>query len=223
MRPRRLSVLFRPGVSMPTFILPAALLGLTLMIQPGRAEDRMPEIPADKLTEAQKRAAEAFEQSRKTPVFGPFVPLLRSPDFMITASNMGLYLRYNSVLPLKVSEFVILLVAREWTQQLEWHIHAPIALKAGLDPAIVEAVREGRRPEAMPDDEALAYAFSSELQHNKAVSDRTYAAVVARFGEQGAIDLAGINGYYTLLAMSMNMARTALPGGAPPPLPPLIR
>ncbi|KAB1069515.1 carboxymuconolactone decarboxylase family protein [Methylobacterium planeticum] len=193
------------------------------MTQPGQSQDRMPEIPAGQLSEAQTRAAAEFERTRKTPVFGPFVPLLRSPEFMITASNMGLYLRYNSVLPLKISEFVILLVAREWTQQLEWHIHAPIALKAGLDPAIVEAVREGRRPGQMPDDEALAYAFSSELRQNKAVSDATYAAVVARFGEQGAIDLAGINGYYALLAMSMNMARTALPGGAPPPLPPLIR
>ncbi|HEV7438297.1 MAG TPA: carboxymuconolactone decarboxylase family protein [Methylobacterium sp.] len=209
----------RPGRSR----LPAALLGLTLMTQPGQSQDRMPEIPADQLSEAQKRAAAEFERTRNTPVFGPFVPLLRSPDFMVTASNMGLYLRYKSVLPLKISEFVILLVAREWTQQLEWHIHAPIALKAGLDPAIVEAVREGRRPGAMPEDEALAYAFSSELRQNKAVSDETYAAVVARFGEQGAIDLAGINGYYTLLAMSMNMARTALPGNAPPPLPNLIR
>ncbi|WP_336489661.1 carboxymuconolactone decarboxylase family protein [Methylobacterium nigriterrae] len=184
--------------------------------------DRMPEIPAERLTEAQRRAAAAFEQARKTPVFGPFVPLLRSPDFMLTASSMGLYLRYDSVLPLRISEFVILIVARAWTQQLEWHIHAPIARAAGLDPAIVEALREGRRPDAMPADEALAYAFSTELQQNRAVSDPTYAAVVARFGEQGAIDLAGINGYYTLLAMTMNMARTALPDGAPPPLPPLI-
>ena len=75
----------------------------------------------------------------------------------------------------------------------------------------------------MPEDEALAYAFSTELHRNKAVSDTTYAAVVARFGEQGAIDMAGINGYYTLLAMTLNMARTALPAGTAPPLPPLIK
>lgn len=187
------------------------------------AQDRLPEIPADKLTEAQKKASEEFLAARKVPVFGPFVPLLRSPELMLNASNMGLHLRYRSALPLKLSEFVILLTAREWSQQLEWHIHQPIALKAGLDPAIVEAIRDGRRPDAMPEDEALVYAFSTELHRNKAVSDKTYAAVVARFGEQGAIDMAGINGYYTLLAMTLNMARTALPAGTEPPLPPLIR
>ncbi|GJE54712.1 MULTISPECIES: carboxymuconolactone decarboxylase family protein [Methylobacterium] len=188
-----------------------------------RAQDRMPEIPADTQTEAQKKASEEFLVARKVPVFGPFVPLLRSPQLMLNASNMGLYLRYNSVVPLKLSEFTILLTAREWSQQLEWQIHEPIARKAGLDPAIVEAVREGRRPDAMGEDETLVYAFATELHRNKAVSDKTYARVVEKFGEQGAIDLAGINGYYTLLAMTLNMARTALPAGVTPPLPDLIK
>ncbi|GJE60569.1 carboxymuconolactone decarboxylase family protein [Methylobacterium trifolii] len=187
-----------------------------------RPADRMPVIPEDQLTDAQVAASEAFLAARKIPVFGPFVPLLRSPEFMLTASTMGLYLRYGSVIPLEISEFTILLVAREWSQQLEWQIHHPIALKAGVDPAVTEAIAEGRRPDAMTPDQALAYAFSTELMRNRAVSDPTYAAVVARFGEQGAIDLAGINGYYALLAMTMNMARTAVPDGAPPPLKPLI-
>ena len=108
------------------------------------AQDRLPPIPADALSPEQKAASEAFLAARKTPVFGPFVPLLRSPELMTNASNMGLHLRYRSVLPLRLSEFIILITAREWTQQLEWHIHAPIALKAGLDPAIVAAIREGR-------------------------------------------------------------------------------
>ena len=186
-------------------------------------QDRLPEIPADRLTDAQKAASEAFRAARNGPVFGPFVPLLRSPELMTNASTMGLHLRYRSVLPLHLSEFIILITAREWTQQLEWHIHAPIALKAGLDPAIVAAIREGRRPDAMGEAEALVHAFSTELHRNRAVSDTTYARAVAAFGEQGAVEMAGINGYYTLLAMSMNMARTALPDGAEPPLPPLVR
>ncbi|GJE18265.1 carboxymuconolactone decarboxylase family protein [Methylobacterium marchantiae] len=193
------------------------------VIAPALAEDRMPEIPADRQTEAQKKASEDFLAARKVPVFGPFVPLLRSPELMTNASNMGLHLRYHSVLPLRLSEFIILLTAREWTQQLEWHIHQPIALKAGLDPAIVEAIREGRRPDAMGEEETLVYALSTELHRNKAVSDTTYTRVVETFGEQGAIEMAGINGYYTLLAMSMNMAQTALPPGTSPPLPPLIK
>lgn len=186
-------------------------------------QDRLPEIPAEVLSDAQVAAAAAFRAARGTPVFGPFVPLLRSPELMTNASTMGLHLRYRSVLPLHLSEFIILITAREWTQQLEWHIHAPIALKAGLDPAIVAAIREGRRPDTMGEAEALVHAFSTELHRNRAVSDTTYARAVAAFGEQGAVEMAGINGYYTLLAMSMNMARTALPDGAEPPLPPLVR
>jgi 4-carboxymuconolactone decarboxylase len=187
------------------------------------AQDRMPEIPANKQTEAQKKASDEFLAARKVPVFGPFVPLLRSPQLMLNASNMGLYLRYNSVIPLKLSEFTILLTAREWSQQLEWQIHEPIARKAGLDPAVIDAIKEGRRPDAMGEDEALVYAFSTELHRIKAVSDTTYARVVQKFGEQGAIDLAGINGYYTLLAMTLNMARTALPAGVEPPLPAFVK
>lgn len=185
--------------------------------------DRLPPIQAEALTDAQTEASEAFLAARQTPVFGPFVPLLRSPELMTNASTMGLHLRYRSVLPLHLSEFIILITAREWTQQLEWHIHAPIALKAGLDPAIVAAIREGRRPDAMGPEEALVHAFSTELHRNRAVSDTTYARAVEAFSEQGAVEIAGINGYYTLLAMSMNMARTALPDGAAPQLPPLIR
>ncbi len=183
--------------------------------------DRMPAIPEDALSPEQRAAAESFARSRGTPVFGPFVPLLRSPDLMLRASDMGLYLRYESALPLALSEFAILIVARLWSQQVEWHIHHPIALKAGVRPETAAAIAEGRRPEGMSADEAIVYAFSTELQGNRAVSDATYAATVARFGERGAIDLAGINGYYALLAMTMNVARTALPEGAPAPLRPL--
>ena len=199
---------------------PAAALAAALAWGTAMAQDRMPEIPADKLTEAQRQAAEEFRRVRGVPVFGPFTPLLRSPELMLAARAMGDYLRYKSSLPLRINEFVILITAREWTQQLEWAIHHPIALKAGLDQAIAQAVAEGRRPENMPEEEALAWEFSTELHRSKSVSDATYAKIVERFGEQGAIDMAGVNGYYTFLAMAMNMARTPPPNGAEPALKP---
>ncbi|MCJ2070203.1 carboxymuconolactone decarboxylase family protein [Methylobacterium sp. J-030] len=173
--------------------------------------ERMPVIPAEGLTTAQAEAAAAFEAERGVPVFGPFVPLLRSPELMLCASRMGLYLRYGSALPLRISEFTILIVAQAWSQPVEWAIHHPIALKAGVAPETAQALSEGRRPDTMSADEALAYDFSTELTHHRAVGDATYAAAAARFGEQGVIDLAGINGYYALLAMVMNVARTAVP------------
>src|SRR3974377_67980 len=107
------------------------------------AQDRMPESPADKMTDAQKKAAQEFAAGRGTPVFGPFVPLLRSPEVMLRAKAMGDYLRFKNVLPAKLSEFVVLLTARQWTQQYEWDFHYPIAIKAGLNPDVAKAIADG--------------------------------------------------------------------------------
>src|SRR5260221_12134036 len=180
--------------------------------------DRMPEIPADKMTPEQKKAADDFFAERKTPVFGPFIPLLRSPEVMLRAKAMGDYLRYKSVLPPQLNEFAILITARRWTQEYEWAVHQPIAVKAGLKAEITQDLAEGRRPQGMSADEEMIYEFSSELHQNQGVSDATYARVLGRFGEQGVIDLIGVNGYYTFLAMVLNTTRTALPKGAAPPL-----
>jgi len=187
------------------------------------AQDRMPAIPADKLTDAQKRAIEEFKKARSAEVSGPFVPLLRSPEVMSRARAMGDYLRYKSVLPPRLSEFVILLTARRWTQNYEWNAHAPLARQAGLSPDIISAIVEGRRPEQMPDDEDALYTFCDELHRNQSVSDATYARALARFGEQGIIDTLGITGYYTMLAMVLNTARTPVPPGATPALKPFPR
>ena len=179
----------------------------------------MPEIPVDKMTEAQKKAAEEFAAGRGVPVFGPFIPLLRSPEVMLRAKAMGDYLRYKSVLPPKLNEFAILITARQWTQQYEWAVHYPIAIKAGLSADIAKAVLEGRRPQSMPEDEEIIYEFCTELHRNQSVSDASYARALARFGEQGVIDLVGVNGYYTFLAMVLNTARTPVPKGSTPALP----
>lgn len=189
---------------------------LPLLAGPALAQDRLPPLASDQLTPEQQAASEAFLAARKVPVFGPFVPLLRSPELMTSARAMGDYLRYRSALPQRISEFVILVTAREWTQDLEWKIHQPIALKVGVLPETVQAIAEGRRPEHMSDEEAAAWSFSTELHHNRSVSDATYAAALAKFGEKGVMDLAGINGYYTMLAMAVNVARTPSGQGAPP-------
>lgn len=194
--------------------LPA--LAVLSLAGPARAQDRLPPIAPDRMTPEQRSASEAFLAARKVPVFGPFVPLLRSPELMTSARSMGDYLRYRSSLPQRISEFVILVTAREWTQDLEWKIHQPIALKAGILPETVQAIAEGRRPEHMTDEETAAWSFSTELHHNKSVSDATYAAALARFGDKGVMDLAGINGYYTMLAMALNVARTPSGQGAAP-------
>src|ERR671931_322327 len=127
----------------------AALAAAMLCASSALAQDRLPPIPAAKLTEAQKKAAAEFLVERKQEVFGPFVPLSRSPQLMINAARMGTYLRFGNSLPRDVSEFAILLVSRRWTQQYEWFVHAADGKTAGLSDAIIQAVADGRRPDGM--------------------------------------------------------------------------
>ena len=144
--------------------------------------------------------------------------MLRSPEVMLRAKAMGDYLRFRNVLPKRVSEMVILITAREWTQQYEWAYHYGFALEEGLAKAIVEAIAEGRRPDGMGEDEAAAYDFSIELHRTRRVSDATYARALKLFGEQGIIDLIGVSGYYSFLAMMMNVARSKPDLADVPPL-----
>jgi 4-carboxymuconolactone decarboxylase len=174
----------------------------------GPQGDRLPPIPASQLTPAQREAVEAFRTARGGAITGPFHPLLRSPELMTRTRAMGDYLRYKSSLPPRYSEFVILLTAREWSQQYEWNAHYPIAIKAGLDPDIANAIAEGRRPTAMSAEQAALFDFCRELHRDKSVSDAAYAQVLQLFGEQGVVDAIGISGYYSMLAMVLNTART---------------
>ena len=200
-----------------------ALAAFSAVALPAAAQDRMPPIPADKLTDAQKKAVEEFKAARSADISGPFVPLLRSPEVMSRARAMGDYLRFRSVLPPRLSEFVILLTARQWTQTYEWNAHAPLARQAGLRADIVDAIADGRRPERMADEEEILYTLCDELGRNRSVSDATYAKAVAAFGEQGVVDALGITGYYTFLAMVLNTARTPLAAGATAALRPFPR
>lgn len=181
--------------------------------------DRMPPIPPEKWTDAQSKAAAEFARMRGQDVFGPFALMLRSPEVMLRAAAMGDYMRYRTSLPPALNEFIILLTARHWSQQFEWHVHQPAALKAGLSEAIVHAVSKGRRPERMSADETTIYDFATELLRLQSISDETYARARERFGEAGIIDMVGVAGYYSFLSMMMNTARTAVPAGSEvPPL-----
>lgn len=180
--------------------------------------DRLPPLPENQWSEDQRRYARDIINGPRGGLISPFVPLLRSPELMDRAQRMGEYLRYRSRLPLRLSEFAILLTARHWTQQVEWAIHAPIALREGVAADVVESIRVGRQPPQLPDDEAAIYRFCSELQHQRAVSDITWAEAVALFGEDGVMDLIGIAGYYAFLSMVMNASRTAVPSSTVAPL-----
>lgn len=197
-------------------MLALALAALSLAAPAARAQDRLPTIPPQDYTAAQKQAAEAFAEARGKPPFGPFEPLMYSPEVMTLARAMGDYLRFKSKIGTTLSELVILLTARRWTQDYEWYVHAPIAEKAGIAPEIVAAIRDGRRPQQMSDDETIVYDFTVELQDTKRLSDTTFARAEGRFGRPAIVDLAAISCYYTLLAMELNAARYPIPRDGKP-------
>ena len=177
------------------------------------AEERLPTIAPAQYTPDQAQAAVEFETARKGPVFGPFEPLMHSPQVMTLSRSMGDYLRYKSAIGNTMSELVILVVAREWTQDFEWWYHYPLAIKAGISKDIADAIADGRRPVGMSADEDMIYNYTTELARNKRVSDVTFDRVKARFGTKGVVDLTGIAGYYTFLAMQLNSAQYKIPKG----------
>ncbi|MBM3356138.1 MAG: carboxymuconolactone decarboxylase family protein [Betaproteobacteria bacterium] len=196
------------------------------------AEQRFKPIPLENLTPEQRALADAIRSgprgavkgsaaARPGPLGGPFNVWLRSPGIGQIIQSLGAEIRFRSSLPPKLNELAIIITARHWSCQYEWSAHHRLALEAGLDPAIGEDIAHGRRPAKMSADETIVYHFSRELHETQCVSDATYQRALDRFGERGVMDLIAVNGYYGLVSMTLNVDRTPLPGGAPPPLPPL--
>ncbi len=186
------------------------------------AQERMGPVPADKLTPPQKQAV-ADHTAARGQLTGPWQVLVRSPELMGRVRGLSDYVRFNSALPPRLSEFVILITAREWSQAYEWNAHHPLAVKGGLNPEIAKAIAEGRRPNGMAEDEEVLYDFATELLQNRSVSDATYARATAKFGEKAILDTIGLMGHYSLIAMVLNTARTTVPPGGPARLEPFPR
>ena len=183
------------------------------------AQDRLPPIPAEKMTDAQKKAYADYKTIRGTEPNGPpWAVILRAPSLLVPSLQIRMHYLNDSALDQRLTEFAILFAARRWTNNFEFNAHSAAAVKAGLKPEIITAITEGRRPERMAEDEEALYDFCTELQVNQSVSDPTYARALAKFGEPGVVEIAGIQGYYTYLAMIMNAARVTIAPTAKPPL-----
>jgi len=184
-----------------------------------QSRERLAPIAPEQMTDAQRKVAAEVASGPRGGVRGPFNVLLRSPDLMAAVQKVGEYLRFRCPLDRRVAEMATLIAAREWTQLYEWSAHHPLALKAGLKPEIAHAIAEGRRPHGMAGDEEALYDLLTEAFRNKSVSDPTYARALDVFGEQGVVDLVAVAGYYAMLGMLMNIARTPLPEGKTPGMP----
>jgi 4-carboxymuconolactone decarboxylase len=184
------------------------------------AADRLPPLSEEQMTAEQRAAAAEISSGPRGAVIGPFAPLLRSPELMTRLQKVGEYLRFESPLERRLFEMTILYVARWWDQQFEWTFHHPLALEAGLDPAIADAIAEDRRPDGMDGAAGAVWDLLDELHRTRRVSDATYARALAELGEVGVVEVVASAGYYTTLAIVMNTARTPAPGG---PLLPDVR
>jgi 4-carboxymuconolactone decarboxylase len=178
-------------------------------------EERLPLPSPEDLDEAQLRAIERISAGPRGALIGPFVPLLRSPELMTRLQLVGEYLRFSSVLDDDLFELAILVVARRWFQQFEWGFHQPIALEKGVPAEAVDEVEQGRVPTTGRPELAMVWHFAHDLLGTGGVSDERYADVVAALGEPAVIELVATVGYYTTLALTMNVARTPPPDGAP--------
>jgi len=173
--------------------------------------DRMAPLPMSALNEKQRKVAEDLINGPRGGVKGPFIPLLRSPELVDRLGRVGEYLRFASSLPPKIGEFVMLIVSREWTNQFEWAVHAPLALKNGIKKEVIDALAEGRRPKGMAEDEEIAYEICDELSRTKGVCETTYRRAVEKFDETGVINIATVYGYFVTVCVIMNLAHTPPP------------
>ena len=177
---------------------------------------RFKPVPPEQMSAEQKRVAQAIAQGPRGGVRGPFPALLRIPALADRVRTLGDYVRFESSLPRLLTELAILVVARFWSAQYEWHMHSQHAVKAGLDPSVPAAIAQGRRPAKLSPDEALVYDFCTELLHDRDVSDKTFDAVVKRFGETAALEVVSTAAYYSFVSLILNANRTPLPEGATP-------
>jgi 4-carboxymuconolactone decarboxylase len=210
----------------------AVALTLIAVSSAARAEERFAILQPDQMNAEQRQLYETIvagprsqnyggEAAQRVLRGGPFNAWMRSPALGMKMQAVGEQVRFKTSIPRKLNELAILITAREWTSQYEWYAHHTLAMKAGLDPAIAEAVAAGKRPANMKEDEAAVYDFCIQLHRAKKVDDANFKRVKALFGEQGVIDLIGVSGYYSLVSMTLNVAEVPVPGGNPPPLKPL--
>jgi len=177
---------------------------------------RVPDLAPAEMTPDQRRIHDEIAAKRHGHVRGPFAIWLRTPAIADRANAFGNAIRVAGKLDKRLFELMVLIVARHWSAQYEWFAHEDQALANGVSPAVVEALRHGRRPEFARADEALVYEVVSELNARKVLSQSIYDRGVAQFGLDLFIELVTAIGFYTMVAMMLNAFDAPVPGGARP-------
>jgi len=176
---------------------------------------RIPLPGVEDMNDAQKVVYDKIVSGPRGTLVGPLRAALHNPLLADCWQAFGQVLRYETSFPPNLNELAILVAARHWNSELEWTIHAGAARNAGLDEAVIEAIRVGKLP-AFPEESAReVYDFSRELLENGKVGDATYAALLNRWEALGAVELTALVGYYSMVAMTLNAHRIPLPDHIP--------
>jgi 4-carboxymuconolactone decarboxylase len=183
-------------------------------------EPRFPQLTMPQLNDQQRPLGEAIMKISSVGIAGPYNPMLRSPVFGQRMFDLLAYLRWDTSVPLRLNEFAILIIGRQWRSQVEWLAHGPLALKAGLSPQTIAELKANKRPANMAPDEAVVYDFVTELTTKHEVSDETFARAKKLLGEQQVVDLTAVAGTYVTVAMLLAMAEEDVPPGKEQPFKP---
>ncbi|GAB1575713.1 carboxymuconolactone decarboxylase family protein [Bordetella petrii] len=179
---------------------------------------RIPLPSPDAMSADQKRVYEQIVSGPRGRLVGPLRAALHNPDLAERWQALGALLRYGTSLPPRVSELAILVTARRWNSQIEWHIHAQAAAAAGVPSAVIEAIRTRREPVFEQAGDAIAYEFSRQLQETGQVDQELYGRALAAWHVVGVVELTAVVGYYTMVSMTLNAHEIPMPDNAPAPL-----
>lgn len=177
---------------------------------------RLPELTLDQMTPAQRQVHENIASGPRGSVRGPFAPLMHAPGAADIVQQMGAYLRFKGTLPDKLRELAILVTGRFWTAQYEWYAHLPIAIKAGLDPSIADAIASQQRPEFSEPAEEIVYDYAMALHYDHQVDDAAYKRALDLLGPEGVVELTVLCGFYTIISMTLNAFEVGIPDGSKP-------
>ena len=177
---------------------------------------RLKDLARDEMNPEQQAVYDKVMASPRSGFNGPYKAWIRSPKLTAVAEQYGAFCRFQSSVSDRVREFAILVVARHWNADVEWWAHHPIAIKAGLDPHIAEAIKVGQRPEFVNRDEEITYDLITQLAETRRVSDATYASAIAEFGEVQLVELMAIIGNYFAVALTLNCFEIEPPDGSKP-------
>ena len=177
---------------------------------------RLAKLSYRQLTPEQKVVWDEVVAGPRKKMHRPFFIWLHSPELLSRGEKLGLYARFQSTLPQRLSELCILMQASHWKCSGEWIDHAPIAKSLGVDATALENLRQGLPAKFSQDDEVATYEFAQELLTQRDVSDATYAKAKTVLGERGVLDVVAVLGYYSFIAMSMKAFAMRPEGEADP-------